>query len=149
MPFPFQLWKFNPTKTDISIHLICSLTLAIIQLLGKNFQFPDEISTPNSHRRLENFPTVSTQVSLFFSELNCENLISGIKGAFGKSPRDRIVPTCPKIKSKFDNVFIRWKWMDIFLLQFKYRAIEKKIRVGCDQKFQLAIREISINRCQS
>jgi hypothetical protein len=27
-----------------------------------------------------------------------------------------------------------------------YRAIEKKIRVGGDQKFQLAIREISINR---
>jgi hypothetical protein len=25
----------------------------------------------------------------------------------------------------------------------------KKNRVGCDQKFQLAIREISINRCQS
>jgi hypothetical protein len=27
--------------------------------------------------------------------------------------------------------------------------IEKKIRVGADQTFQLAIREISINRCQS
>jgi hypothetical protein len=30
----------------------------------------------------------------------------------------------------------------------KYREIEKK-RVGADQTFQLAIREISINRCQS
>jgi hypothetical protein len=29
------------------------------------------------------------------------------------------------------------------------RSKKKKIRVGADQTFQLAIREISINRCQS
>jgi hypothetical protein len=37
-----------------------------------------------------------------------------------------------------------------FKFQYYYREIEKKkITVGADQTFQLAIREISINRCQS
>jgi hypothetical protein len=34
-------------------------------------------------------------------------------------------------------------------MTIKYREIEKKNRVGADQTFQLAIRDISIKRCQS
>jgi hypothetical protein len=38
----------------------------------------------------------------------------------------------------------------LLMLSTKYREIEKKIRLGDDQTFQLAIREISkINRCPS